>query len=167
MSRRTSLRYIGLVGLALLVPVAVVGARLWIGSPRQDIPMATVPVAPPSWLSELAGSIASQNGDVSPTSALWGTTTAAAIAHSVGTTGGDPTQVEFVVIMNGRFTDTNAFVPAGSALPSGNEIEFTVDVNSHEVQDFEIGDRSEFDTTGLPAMQPFEPQVPSSPSPAA
>jgi len=64
-------------------------------------------------------------------------TDAATVAPVVGTTGGDPAQQEYLVIMTGKFVD-NAFLPPGEPAPSGSVLVITFDATTHIVNDFGI-----------------------------
>ena len=65
-------------------------------------------------------------------------TDAATVAPVVGTTGGDPAQQEYLVIMTGKFVDNNAFLPPGEPAPSGSVLVITFDATTHIVNDFGI-----------------------------
>jgi hypothetical protein len=142
----------------LSVPiVAIVG---WVALSPNSPPASGDASPAPDWLVKAAADVASQNGDSSVTSAQWGTTDAASIAETAGNSGGDASQTEYVVILGGTFSNNKSFAPDGQTL-SGDEILFTVDIKSEVIQDFEIGDAGQFDTSRLPKMFDFTGDVSS------
>lgn len=149
--RRPRVLGIALSALALAGVSAFVAVRSS-GAASQPAP------PPPFWLSQLSQTIASQNGDSVPASASWAITNAASIAAVVGSTGGNASQTEYVVVLTGSFVDSKSFAPPGAPSPSGNEIVFTADPSTQQVQDFSIGDTSQFPSQGMPqGMASFQP----------
>jgi len=141
--------------LVIAVPLLVIIARITLTSVSPSV--GEVDPAP-EWLVKLAADVGSQNGDAALSSAEWGITDASAIAPSAGNSGGDPSQGEYVVVLRGTFSYTKSFAPNGEKV-SGDEILFTVDAKSEVIQDFAIGDSSEFDTSALPELVDFTNDV--------
>ncbi len=77
-------------------------------------------------------------GDTNPTMVEWALTDAVAAAPVVGTTGGDPAQQEYLVIMTGQFVDKNGFEPPGQPDPSGSVLVITLDKDTQLVNDYGI-----------------------------
>jgi len=111
---------------------------------------------PPAWLSELAESTAASRGDTSPTSAEWTLASQDNIAPIVGTTGGDSKTFEYIVILQGEFTNTGGFFPPGFDPPKGSSLVFTVDPESQVIQDLGVLAKPP-DTSGLNNLAAFTP----------
>jgi hypothetical protein len=121
------------VALVLLVAVGTAAcARV---SASRSAPQAD----PPTWVKDAALAQASAAGDASPTMIEWALTNAARAAPVVGTTGGDPAEEEYLVIMTGQFVDKYAHVPPGQPAPSGTVLVITFDAATHIVNDYGIG----------------------------
>ena len=110
----------------------------------------------PSWLQSLAAHVARDDGDASPTSALWVLTTERAAAPLVGLTSATAPDdaPEYVVVMIGQFVDDMTFSPSGSSPSRGPCITFTVDPSSHMIRDIGIAPHA-LDTSSLGRMHSF------------
>ena len=128
-------------------------------------PATTPPdTQPPSWVIQQAQKIATQNEDPNPTSAEWVLTSAKLIASAVGLTPGQATTGrEYLVVLYGHFTDRFAYTPPGVPAPTGTVITFTLDLATHQVNDFTIGDQM----VDVPGLRPFTLTFPGTPSPAS
>ena len=99
---------------------------------------------PPAWLATLAGRMAFDCRDASPTSAMYCRTTRGAAGPAVGEPTGDVQDSRrpvYLIVLVGQFIDAKAFTPPGVGAPHGTVITFTADLRTHTVLDFGLGDR--------------------------
>ncbi len=113
-------------------------------------------VAPPAWLTTLAEQVAGNSGDSSPTAAHYALTTEGDAAPAVGLVTSnlsDAGQARYLVVLTGNFTDVHARVPLGASDPKGTTIAFTVNPETHGIQDFGLSNG--VDTSTVSGMAPF------------
>ena len=143
-----------LLPAALIVMGAVV-ALVWTGSFTPAAHSATD--APPAWLATIAQQQARNCSDAAPTAAEYALTTEGGAASAVGLVASNlsnATQAMYLVVLTGTFTWVNAPVPPGQPAPTGTTIAFTVDAQTHAIQDFGLFNGG-VDTSAVGSMASF------------
>ncbi len=118
---------------------------------------ASVATAPPTYVTAIARMMAARMGDAQPTSAMYvATTRVAAESLVAGATHFHANPNVFFVVLHGQFKDTYARIPPGTAIPTGTEIDFTIDPVTHTVLDFGISNQNpDLSRLGVPHGVPF------------
>ncbi|MHB1954203.1 MAG: hypothetical protein ACYCOU_10700 [Sulfobacillus sp.] len=118
---------------------------------------ASVATAPPTYVTAIAQMMAARMGDAHPTSAMYvATTRVAAESLVAGATHFHANPNVYFVVLHGQFKDTYARIPPGTAIPTGTEIDFTIDPVTHTVLDFGISNQNpDLSRLGVPHGVPF------------
>lgn len=108
---------------------------------------------PPAFVATIAKSMAVQMGDSNPTSVQCVRTTRQA-AEWYMTRGYVRTNPEvYLVVLHGHFSNPVARVPLGAPIPTGTQINFTIDPVTHGILDFGISNQSLNDLSVLGHVQ--------------
>lgn len=140
--------------LAVTVGSAVVlGGGVVAMASSSNTPSQGAVGGPPGFVATIAKSMAARMGDSNPTSAQYVLTTRQAAESLVA---GDHVHTNpevYLVVLHGHFSDPGARVPPGAPIPTGTQINFTIDPVTQQILDFGISNQSLSDLPTLGQVQ--------------
>lgn len=144
-----------LVGMGILGASLLIVGALWYFT-RSPVYASTT--SPPAYVLQAAEQVATGNGDPSPTLAyVINTTRGPAEEVATGGAGVDSTTMPvYLVVMYGQFTCNWASGPAGTTVPTGSVVTFTINqTNTQDLPDYSCGNYSP-SLTALESLGPLQ-----------
>jgi len=106
----------------------------------------------PSFVDEIATSVATSLGDPTPATAVSILTTSQAAVSAASGGIVDSDQPVYLAVLTGSFVDNHAYVPPESDAPTGSVVTITVDAATQEILDLSVGDHQvDLSSLGAPA----------------